>query len=83
MTGEMTLRGRVLPVGGIKMKVLAAHRAGLSTVILPRRNEKDLDDLPDEVRETMQIALVEQIDEALDLALRPDPATEMPLAANG
>ena len=83
MTGEVTLRGRVLPVGGIKMKVLAAHRAGLSTVILPRRNEKDLDDLPDEVRETMQIVLVEQIDEALDLALRPDPATEMPLAANG
>jgi ATP-dependent Lon protease len=83
MTGEVTLRGRVLPVGGIKMKVLAAHRAGLSRVILPKRNEKDLDELPDEVRESIEIVLVEQIDEALDLALRPDPATAMPMAANG
>ena len=53
MTGEVTLRGRLLPVGGIKMKMLAAHRAGLTTVILPKRNEKDLDDLPDEVRNTL------------------------------
>jgi len=83
MTGEVTLRGRVLPVGGIKMKVLAAHRAGLNTVILPKRNEKDLDELPVEVSDSMQFVLVEQIDEALDVALRPDPATEMPLAANG
>ena len=65
MTGEVTLRGRVLPVGGIKMKVLAAHRAGLTTVILPRRNEKDLDELPDEVRNTMLFELVDTIDEAL------------------
>jgi ATP-dependent Lon protease len=64
MTGEATLRGRVLPVGGIKMKLLAAHRAGLSKVILPKRNEKDLDDLPDDVREAMDIVLVEGIDEA-------------------
>ena len=83
MTGEVTLRGRVLPVGGIKMKVLAAHRAGLSTVILPKRNEKDLDELPVEVSESMRFVLVERIDEALDTALRHDPATEMPLAANG
>jgi ATP-dependent Lon protease len=83
MTGEVTLRGRVLPVGGIKMKVLAAHRAGLKTVILPKRNDKDLDELPDEVRESMGFALVERIDEALEVALRPDPATEMPMAANG
>ncbi|MCD4716451.1 MAG: endopeptidase La [Desulfobacterales bacterium] len=83
MTGEVTLRGRVLPVGGIKMKILAAHRAGLNTVILPKRNEKDLDELPAEVSESMQFALVDRIDEALDLALRPDPATVMPLAANG
>jgi ATP-dependent Lon protease len=83
MTGEVTLRGRVLPVGGIKMKVLAAHRAGLHTVILPKRNEKDLDELPDEVRQSLQIVLVEHIDEALEVALRPDPATEMPMAANG
>jgi ATP-dependent Lon protease len=83
MTGEVTLRGRVLPVGGIKMKILAAHRAGLNTVILPKRNEKDLDELPAEVSESMQFVLVERIDEALDVALRPDPVSEIPLAANG
>ncbi|RJQ58324.1 MAG: endopeptidase La [Desulfobacteraceae bacterium] len=71
MTGEVTLRGRVLPVGGIKMKVLAAHRAGLSTVILPKRNEKDLEDLPDEVRNTLLFIPVETIDEALKSALVP------------
>ena len=71
MTGEVTLRGRVLPVGGIKMKVLAAHRAGLTTVILPKRNERDLDDLPDEVRTDMNFLLVERIDEALKAALLP------------
>jgi len=68
MTGEVTLRGRVLPVGGIKQKVLAAHRAGLTTVILPKRNEKDLDDLPDEVRNTLLIVLVDRIDEAFKVA---------------
>ena len=72
MTGEVTLRGRVLPVGGIKMKVLAAHRAGLTTVILPQRNEKDLDDLPDDVRESMKFVLVDRIEEALRVALWPD-----------
>ncbi len=71
MTGEVTLRGRVLPVGGIKMKVLAAHRAGLTTVILPKRNERDLDELPDEVRTDMTFLLVERIDEALKAALLP------------
>jgi ATP-dependent Lon protease len=69
VTGEITLRGRVLPVGGIKMKVLAAHRAGLSRVILPKRNERDLDDLPSEVRSAMSFALIERIDEALQVAL--------------
>ncbi len=69
MTGEVTLRGRVLPVGGIKMKVLAAHRAGLKTVILPRRNEADLDELPSEVRTKMAFVLVDRIDEALAAAL--------------
>ena len=72
MTGEVTLRGRVLPVGGIKMKVLAAHRAGLTTVILPQRNEKDLDDLPDDVRESMHFVPVDRIEEALQVALWPD-----------
>jgi ATP-dependent Lon protease len=71
MTGEVTLRGRVLPVGGIKMKVLAAHRAGLSTVILPKRNERDLDDVPDEIRKSMQFILVDRIDEAIDVGLTP------------
>jgi ATP-dependent Lon protease len=71
MTGEVTLRGKVLPVGGIKEKVLAARRAGISTVILPRRNEADLDDIPDEILRTMQIILVDGIDEALTHALTP------------
>jgi ATP-dependent Lon protease len=71
MTGEITLRGRVLPVGGIKMKVLAAHRAGLSTVILPRRNARDLDDVPDEIRKVMQFVLVDHIDEAINTGLLP------------
>lgn len=70
MTGEVTLRGRILPVGGIKMKVLAGHRAGLKTIILPRRNEKDLEDLPDEVRKEIEFVLVDHIDEALDAALK-------------
>jgi len=69
MTGEVTLRGRVLPVGGIKMKLLAAHRAGLATVILPRRNEKDLEDVPREVRDALRLVLVERIEEALPVAL--------------
>jgi ATP-dependent Lon protease len=69
MTGEITLRGRVLPVGGIKEKVLAASRAGLKTVILPKRNEKDLDDLPDEVRQTMNFVFAEQVSDVWDAAL--------------
>jgi len=69
MTGEVTLRGRVLPIGGVKMKVLAAHRAGLITVILPRKNERDLDDLPEDVRQKMRFLLVDRIDEALAAAL--------------
>lgn len=68
MTGEVTLRGRVLPVGGIKMKLLAAHRAGLKTVILPKRNERDLDDLPEDVKKAMSFILVEKIDEVWDKA---------------
>jgi len=71
MTGEVTLRGRVLPVSGIKMKILAAHRAGLKTVILPKRNEKDLEDVPAEVRNTMDFVLVDRIDDAIEAALLP------------
>jgi ATP-dependent Lon protease len=71
MTGEMTLRGQVLPVGGIKEKVLAARRAGVSTFILPRRNEADLDDIPEELRAEMTFVPVDTIDEALAVSL-PD-----------
>ena len=69
MTGEITLRGQVLPVGGIKQKVLAAHRAGLSTVVLPSRNEKDLDEVPEEVRRALRFVLVDRIEQALQVAL--------------
>ncbi|MFN8596952.1 MAG: S16 family serine protease [Anaerolineae bacterium] len=71
MTGEITLRGQVLPVGGIKEKVLAAHRAGLKTIILPSRNEKDLDDLPPEVRESMKFILVDSVEQVFKAALSP------------
>jgi ATP-dependent Lon protease len=71
MTGEITLRGQVLPVGGIKEKVLAAHRVGVKTVILPRRNEIDLEDLPKEVRESLVFVLVDTVDEVLNVALEP------------
>ncbi len=72
MTGEITLQGRVLPIGGTKQKVLAAHRAGLSTVILPERNEADLDELLEEVRREMDFVCVETIDQVLKAALRDD-----------
>jgi ATP-dependent Lon protease len=74
MTGEISLRGRVLPVGGIKDKVLAAARAGIRTVILPRRNEKDLVEVPDEVLRALEIRPVESIDEVLATSLEPAPA---------
>jgi ATP-dependent Lon protease len=74
MTGEVTLSGRVLPIGGVKQKVLAAHRAGLREVILPLRNEADLDDVPDAVREEMTFHPVADVATVLDLALEP-PAT--------
>jgi ATP-dependent Lon protease len=69
MTGEVTLRGRVLPIGGVRQKVLAAHRAGLRTVVLPARNGGDLDDVPEEVRDDMTFHLVERVGEVLDVAL--------------
>jgi ATP-dependent Lon protease len=68
MTGEITLRGQVLPVGGIKEKVLAAHRAGLEKVILPKRNEKDLDDVPEEVRNEIEFVLVDRVDQVFKAA---------------
>ncbi len=70
MTGEITLRGRVLPIGGVKEKVLGAVRAGIRTVVLPKENAPDLDDLPEDVRSSLQVHLVEDLDEVLTLALR-------------
>jgi ATP-dependent Lon protease len=74
MTGEISLRGRVLPVGGIKGKLFAASRAGIETVVLPRRNEKDLVEVPDDVKRALDIRLVDTIREALALTLADDPA---------
>jgi ATP-dependent Lon protease len=71
MTGEITLRGHVLPVGGIREKVLSAHRSGLKTVIMPKRNEKDLVDVPKRARNELQLVLVDHIDQVLDVALMP------------
>jgi ATP-dependent Lon protease len=72
MTGEVTLQGRVLPIGGLKQKVLAAHAAGLTTIILPERNEPDLDEVPLDVRQHMQFHPVQSVDEVLALALEPN-----------
>jgi ATP-dependent Lon protease len=69
MTGEVTLNGRVLPIGGVKQKLLAAHRAGLSTVFLPQRNEPDLDDVPEAVREQLHVRLVADVADLLREAL--------------
>ncbi|TFH05262.1 MAG: endopeptidase La, partial [Spirochaetales bacterium] len=77
MTGEITLRGSVLPVGGIKEKIIAAHRAGVTRVILPKENEKDLDDVPQEVRDDLSFVFVETVEEVLREAL----GVELPAAA--
>jgi len=74
MTGEVTLRGRVLPIGGLKQKVLAAHAAGLTEVILPERNRHDLDDVPAEIRSAMRFHIVSSVDQVLELALEPHAA---------
>lgn len=81
MTGEITLRGKVLPVGGIKEKVLGARRAGIKTVILPKRNEKDLEEVPESVRKEMNFIFVETIDEVLRYALEPSSAAQKRAAA--
>jgi ATP-dependent Lon protease len=71
MTGEVSLTGRVLPIGGVKQKLLAAHRAGITTVLLPRRNEPDLDDVPESVRDELTVHLVGDVREVIGLALEP------------
>src|SRR6187401_2402550 len=86
MTGEITLRGRVLPIGGLKSKILAAHLAGAGMVILPKKNEKDLRDIPDEVRKSMKLVLVDSMDQVLEAALRRKPKaleTEPPKVVKG
>ena len=90
MTGEITLRGLVLPVGGIKEKVLAAHRAGSTTIILPQRNEKDVEDIPENVRKELDLHFVSHVDEVLAIALAgsvpesetPPPPTPPPTAGH-
>ena len=79
MTGEVTLQGRVLPIGGVKQKVLAAHRAGLKEVILPKRNEGDLEDVPEQVRDEMTFHPAESIDEVLGWSLE-DVSAQAPAA---
>jgi ATP-dependent Lon protease len=69
MTGEITLRGRVLPIGGLKEKVLAAYRFGTKSVIIPRDNERDLSEIPDDIKATLTFHLVDNMDEVLDIAL--------------
>jgi ATP-dependent Lon protease len=76
MTGEISLRGLVLPVGGIKEKVTAAARAGLKRVMLPARNRKDYEDIPDEVRRQMEFIWLERVDDAVAGALEPAPAAQ-------
>jgi ATP-dependent Lon protease len=77
MTGEISLRGLVLPIGGVKEKVLAAIQAGIATVMLPARNRKDLEDVPEKARERIRFVWLERVDDAIEAALNP-PATQEP-----
>jgi ATP-dependent Lon protease len=80
MTGEITLRGQVLPVGGIKEKALAAKRAGISRFILPQRNEVDLDDLPQELKDDMTFITAQKLDDVLQAAMPEEFTRDRPLA---
>src|SRR5690606_30375454 len=76
VTGELTLRGNILPVAGVKDKVLAAHRVGIRAIVLPARNERELEDIPAEIKQELSFHLVQRIDEVLPLVLtRPLPST--------
>ena len=78
MTGEITLRGQVLPIGGVKEKILAAHRNGLTTIVLPERNKHDLEDVPAEIKETMKFVFVQTVDDVLSASLEPAAAKAKP-----
>ena len=79
MTGEITLRGRVLPIGGVKEKVLGAHRAGITNIILPKDNEADMEDIPEDVRSQMSFHCVATLDEVFEIALLPTPTALGPV----
>jgi len=83
MTGEITLRGRVLPIGGLKEKVLGAHRAGIKTIIIPKANEADIEDVPEEVRNVLSFHPVETLSEVLEIALVPGEEKPAPLEIAG
>ena len=87
MTGEVTLLGRVLPIGGLKEKVLGAHRAGITTIILPQDNEADIEDIPEEIRQQLTFRPVSRLEQVLEIALLPavtDPSTfQSPASASG
>ena len=78
MTGEITLRGEVLPIGGLKEKLLAAHRGGITSVVIPKENERDLKEIPDNIKADLDIRAVKWIDEVLDIALEsmPEPLSD-------
>jgi ATP-dependent Lon protease len=82
MTGEVSLTGRVLPIGGVKQKLLAAHRAGITTVIIPARNEPDLEDVPAEVLKQLEVHPLADVREVLELALQP-AETAVPVQGPG
>ena len=83
MTGEITLTGQVIPIGGVREKILAAQRAGMTTVVLPKENEPDLEDLPREVRKSMTFVAVDTIDEVLEAAFPGAKVLEFSSAAQG
>ena len=83
MTGEITLRGSVLPVGGIKEKLLAAHRAGIREVLVPARNEPDLEDVPRDVRDEIKVHLIKRVDQVLPIVLEPGGAVPPQAQADG